>query len=570
MTADDGESHLLGSVAHQESHPLGRVAQAPDALTVSPQPLAADLRSADDRDLPSRTDVVVAALSQTIGGPVGKRALIGRARFLTPLRVMFLIALVFLALGWSTKAACLQNSGHGGGDQRVANWENQRAYYELCYSDTVPLYGAELLNQGKFPYKSSWLETDASGNPKTQFDGRPAVRYMEYPVLTGIYQYTAMALAKTYTALSKVMPLPIVAEVVMFFNISALGLALAWLATVWASARLAGRRVWDAALVAASPILIFQIFTNFDALAVALATGSLLAWARRRPVLAGVLIGLGVAAKLYPALLLIPLLLLGVRTGRLRDVGRTAMAALVSWFVVNLPVLLFFPRGWSEFFRLNARRGDDMDSLYNVVKSYTGWQGFDRNLGFWQPPVVLNSVFVVLFVLCCGAIAYIALTAPQRPRLAQLAFLVVAAFLFTNKVWSPQFSLWLVPLAVLALPHRRILLGWMTIDALVWVPRMLYLYGDQNRGLPEQWFTATVLIRDLAVMALCGLVVWQIYHPERDLVRWGGRVDDPTGGTFEYAPDAPPGWLPSWLRAQRPGREVERSPDEISDPAVPV
>ena len=95
----------------------------------------------------------------------------------------------------------------------------------------------------------------------------------------------------------------------------------------------------------------------------------------------------------------------------------------------------------------------------------------------------------VLFVLCCAGIGYVALTAPQRPRLAQLAFLVVALFLLTNKVWSPQFSLWLVPLAVLALPHRRILLAWMTIDALVWVPRMLFLYGEQNRGLPEQWFT---------------------------------------------------------------------------------
>jgi len=561
----------------RESPANGRGPSPPDdgsALTVSPLPLAADRRSADDRDLPSRTDVIGAALSQTIGGPVGRHALIGRARLLTPLRAMFLIALVLLALGWSTKAACLQNSGTGSGDQRVANWQNQRAYYELCYSDTVPLYGAELLNQGKFPYKSSWLETDGTGAPKTQFDGRPAVRYMEYPVLTGVYQYTAMALAKTYTALSKVIPLPIVAEVVMFFNISALGLALAWLATVWASARLSGRRIWDAALVAASPILIFQIFTNFDALAVAPATGSMLAWARRRPVLAGVLIGLGVAAKLYPALLLIPLLLLGVRTGRLRDVGRTAASAVVSWFVVNLPVLVLFPRGWSEFFRLNARRGDDMDSLYNVVKSFTGWGGFDPNLGYWQPPVMLNTMFVVLFVLCCGAIGYIALTAPRRPRVAQLAFLVVAVFLLTNKVWSPQFSLWLVPLAVLALPHRRILLAWMTVDALVWVPRMLYLYGDQNRGLPEQWFTATVLLRDLAVIALCGLVVWQIYRPERDLVRWKGRIDDPAGGTFEDAPDAAPGRLAPWLRpragAQQPDREPERSPDASRDSAVPA
>jgi uncharacterized membrane protein len=522
--------------------------------TTSPRRLAADLRTVDDRDCPSRTDFLGAALSNVVGGPVGRHAIIGRTAFLTPARVMFLIALAFLALGWSTKAPCLQSSGVGTGDQRVANWENQRAYYELCYSDTVPLYSAELLNQGKFPYKSSWVEKDASGTPQTRYDGQPAVRYMEYPVLTGVYQYLSMALAKTYTVLSKLIALPVVAEVVVFFDIAALGLALAWLATIWATAALAGRRVWDAALVGASPLVIFQMFTNFDALATAFAVGGLLAWARRRPVLAGVLIGLGVAAKLYPVLLLGPLLVLGIRTGRLAELARTAAATVVTWLVVNLPVMLLFTRGWSEFFRLNARRGDDMDSLYNVVRSFTGWRGFDPDLGFWQPPQMLNAVVLVLFVLCCVVVGYIALTAPRRPRVAQLAFLVVAAFLLTNKVWSPQFSLWLVPLAVLALPHRRILLAWMTIDAVVWVPRMYYLYGVPDRGLPEQWFTAAVLARDIAVLVLCALVVRQIYRPDEDLVRWGGRVDDPAGGVFDRAGDALPSWLDSWLRRPRPAR----------------
>jgi len=543
----------------------------PDTVAViSPQPLADDTRSLDDRDFPSRTDALGAALSETLGGPVGRHALIGRQPFVTPLRVMFVIALVFLALGWSTKAACLQSTSTGTADQRVANWANQRAYYELCYSDTIPLYSAELLNLGKFPYKSSWLETDATGKPRTTYDGRPAVRYMEYPVLTGLYQYASMALAKTYTALTKVVGVPVVAEVVMFFNISAFGLAFAWLATVWGTAMLAGRRIWDAALVAASPILIFEIFTNFDALATAFAIGSMLAWARRKPVLAGVLLGLGVAAKLYPALLLLPLLLLGVRTGRLRQVGQTAATAAVTWLLVNLPVMILFPRGWSEFFRLNARRGDDMDSLFNVVKSVTDWPGFDANLGFWQPPILLNSIVAVLYVICLAAIGYVALTAPRRPRVAQLAFLVIATFLLTSKVWSPQFSLWLVPLAVLALPHRRILLTWMTIDALVWIPRMYYLYGDESRGLPEQPFTATVLLRDLAVLAMCALVVWQIYHPERDLVRFGGRIDDPPGGIFDNADDAPPARLPSWLRprGQTRGQTREETSDEGGDRAL--
>lgn len=531
-------------------------------VTVSPARLAPDLRSADDRDLPSRTDVMGAALSGVVGGPVGRHAMIGRAPFLTPFRVMLLIALVFLGLGYTTKAPCLVTTGSGTADQRVANWQNQRAYYEFCYSDTVPLYTAELLNLGKFPYKSSWIETDSAHKPRVQYDGTRAVRYMEYPVLTGMYQYASMSVAKTYTALSKLVRIPVVAEVIMFFNISAFGLALAWMATVWATMRMSGRRPWDAAVVAGSPILIFQAFTNFDALATACAAGAMLAWSRRKPVVAGVLIGVGVALKLYPLLLLIPLAMLAVRTGKWRPVAKTAITALVTWIAVNLPIMVMYPRGWSEFFRLNTRRGDDMDSLYNVVKSFTGWGGFDTNLGFWQPPTVLNAVSAVLFVVCCAAIAYVAWTAPQRPRLAQLAFLVVAAFLLTNKVWSPQYSLWLVPLAALALPHRRILLAWMTIDALIWIPRMLYLYDDPKFGLPEQFFTTTVLVRDIAVIGLCALVVRAIYRPEHDLVRWGGRIDDPSGGVFDEAGDNPPRWLPARLRprptaAPEPDRDPE-------------
>ena len=540
--------------------------------TVSPLPLAEDLRSDDDRDLPSRTDVIGAAVAGVVGGPVGRHALIGRTRLLTPLRVMFLIALVLMAMGWSTKAACLQSTGSGAPDQRVANWQNQRAYYELCYSDIVPLYGAELLSNGKFPYKSSWFERDSAGHPKTQYNGAPAVRYMEYPVLTGMYQYVSMALAKTYTAVAKATRSPIlngVAEVVMFFNIAAFGLALGWLTTVWATAMLAGRRIWDAALVAASPILIFQIFTNFDALATALAIGGLLAWARRRPVLAGVLIGLGVAAKLYPALLLLPLLLLGVRTGRLGAAVRATLAAAATWSVINVPLMVLYPRGWSEFYRLNTRRGEDMDSLFNVLKSFTGWAGLDSNLGFWQPPVTLNIVVSLLFLACCAAIGYMALTAPRRPRVAQLAFLFVAAFLLVNKVWSPQFSLWLVPLAVLALPHRRILLAWMTIDALVWVPRMMYLYGEENKGLPLQWFTGTVALRDIAVLGLCALVVRQMYRPAEDLVRRDG-VDDPAGGVFDQAPDDFPARWPRRLLPRQRTVQPQEVWDAGRDSAVPA
>lgn len=498
------------------------------AKVVSPAPLAPDLHSADWRDTPGWNDPMVSRLSTAIGGPVGRYALLGRTRFFTPLRVLLLLAVVFLAFGWFTKAACIQQAPLGPNGELGLDWRGNRQYVAMCYSDVVPLYGAERLNEGAFPYATSWEEPAA--------DGGTQVRYMEYPVVAGLYQYVSMRVAKAWDSASW---LPGGLQVAIYFNVVALGLAMAWLVTVWATALSAGRRIWDAALVAASPLVIVHAFTNFDALATACAAGGLLAWARRRPVLAGVLLGLGGATKLYPLLLLGPLFLLCLRAGRIRVFGRTAAAAAAAWLAVNLPIMLLFPRGWAEFFRLNTERGADPDSIYNVVRSLTTWSGWDA--------ATLNSVSLVLFAAACAAIAWLALTAARRPRLAQLCFLVVAAFLITNKVWSPQYSLWLVPLAVLALPHRRALLAWMAIDALVWVPRMYYYLGAADKGLPEQWFTVTVLIRDVAVLALCAAVIRQIRNPSEDLVRYG-FVDDPIGGAVDQAPDAFPPWLPRVLR----------------------
>lgn len=541
---------------------------------VAPATLAADLRSADARDRPSRNDSLTAQLSSVVGGPVGEHALIGRVRFWTPLRVMFAFTVVFLALGWFAKAGCIQQTDDGAGGLML-DWSNGRQYVAMCYSDTVPLYGAERLDEGAFPYKKFWIEKTPDGGTET--------RYMEYPVLSGLYQYAAAQIANAWDHL----PLPGALSVVVYFNIVALGLSMGWLITVWASSRLAGRRVWDAALIAVSPLVIVHAFTNFDALATAFAATGLLAWARRKPVLAGILLGLGGAAKLYPLLLLGPIVVLCLRADpmqrqpaaraglRLRDIDSldalgvylretparthlfalrplgaatlTVCAAVGTWIAVNLPIAALYPEGWREFFRLNTTRHADPDSIYNVITSFTGWGGFDGQLEHGQPPTVLNSVSLLLFALACAGIAYLALTAARRPRVAQLCFLVVAAFLLTNKVWSPQYSLWLVPLAVLALPHRRILLAWMTIDALVWAPRMYYYLGEDAKGLPEQWFTGTVVLRDLAVLGLCALIVHQILQPGDDLVR-REFVDDPAGGILDRAPDPLLAWLPEFLR----------------------
>ena len=472
------------------------------------------------RVVPTWTEPIAVAASRSVGGPLGRHALVGRSRYWTPLRVVLLFAVAVLALGFLGKANCLQSYDTADGPQ--LDWRNDRQYISMCYSDTVPLYGIEGVAGGSVPYRDPWIEGEGTSNEK--------VRYMEYPVLTGFFQYANARTTDAWQWLAARMPLPTALSVVVYFDVTALWLAMAWLVAVWAVRAMRRTRPWDAALVALSPLVVVHVFTNFDALAVACATGGMLALARRRPVLAGILLGIGGAFKFYPLLVLLPVLLVGWRRRDIATAARTIGAAVAAFVLINLPVAVAFTPGWWEFFRLNQTRPADPDSLYFVVSYFTGWAGFDGPLADGQAPVVLNAVSLALFATCCAGVAVLAWKAPGTPRIASLAFLVVASFLLVNKVWSPQYSLWLVPLAVLALPRWRLLLAWMLVDALVWVPRMFYYLTPANKGLPPDWFLGTVVARDAMVVLLCALVVRTVLRPSEDPVRAG------------VAPDADPDW----------------------------
>ncbi|WP_346273080.1 glycosyltransferase 87 family protein [Pseudonocardia sp.] len=475
--------------------------------------------------MPSWAEPLAASASRVVGGPLGRHALVGRSRFWTPLRVVLLMAVVVLAMSWLGKSACLQQYPTADGTLAL-DWQNSRQYVAMCYSDTVPLYGIERLDDpAALPYRDPWTETAQ--------DGSETVRYMEYPVLTGFFQWANARLADGWLAVASHVPLPSGLPVVVYFDLVAVWLALSWLVVVRSVHRLRPHRPWDAALVAISPLVLVHAFTNFDALAVAFALGGLVAVARRRPVLGGILLGLGGAAKLYPLLLLLPVIMVGLRRREPGPVWRTVVGAAASWLAVNLPVAVAYPAGWWEFFRLNQSRPADPDSLYYALSYFTGWDGFDGPLKHGEVPVILDAVTAGLFVVVCAGLAVLAVRAPRPPRLASLAFLVVAAFLLVNKVWSPQYSLWLVPLAVLALPRWRLLLAWMAVDALVWVPRMFYYLGTDHKGLPPDWFLGAVLVRDAFVVVLCVLVVRSVLRPETDPLRAPGSAADPDWPTAD-------------------------------------
>jgi uncharacterized membrane protein len=211
-------------------------------------------------------------------------------------------------------------------------WGAPGVYTHACYSDIPPLYYGRGLADGEVPYI-----------------GQSEDRQVEYPVLTGAVMWLTAQLVPSSDVPSD--------RSRWYFDINAIGLALAAAVAVGATMALAGRRPWDAAMFALAPGLALAGTINWDLYAVALLALGMLAWAREKPVAAGVLIGLAAATKFYPLFVLGPLLVLCLRAGRMREFWTTLVGAVCAWAAVNVPVMLADFDGWSKFYRLSQDRG---------------------------------------------------------------------------------------------------------------------------------------------------------------------------------------------------------------------
>jgi hypothetical protein len=251
-----------------------------------------------------------------------------------------------------------------------------------------------------------------------------------------------------------------------------------------------------------------------------------------------VLLGLAVATKFYPLLIFGALLLLCLRAGRMREFARAFGAGLAAWLVVNLPIALTATSGWGRFYAFSRDRGADWGSVWYLFEHYNIPVLGDSSSG------ALNLLSSGGFALACVGIAALALAAPRRPRLPQLCFLLLAAFLILNKVWSPQYVIWLVPLAVLCRPRVWAYVIWQLAEVAyffgIW-GYFVFLYRTPGEGgyggVPTGWYFVILAARLLTVGLLASTVVADILQPERDRVRAAGLRDDPAGGALDGAPD---------------------------------
>lgn len=463
--------------------------------------------------VPSRSDSLLRNFTELVGGPLGKRSSPGEvsARPFTVERVLIVLTVIAALLAVLAKDYC-----------RVNGWETPGQFYATCYSDFPELFKNRGLGDGVFPFL-----TQGS--------------LFEYPVLMGIIAGVTALMVPGQGVGSE--------RILGYFDVNATLIVAVWMVTVILTARINKRRPWDAAMVAVAPGIILAGFINWDMWAVGLLALGMYFFARDKLILAGVFIGLGTATKLYPLLILGAVLVLSLRSGKFRAFFVTAGAALASWLAVNLPLAALNPAGWRYFFEFTQSRPAGYSSpwfAYNLVADRLQWMQMNA--------ATINTLALYLFIAACALIGILALCAPQRPRIAQLAFLIVAAFILTNKVYSPQFVIWLIPLLALARPRWRDFLIWQAAEGLHWAAIWMYLGqatsgGSVQHNLDMSYYVLAVGLHMVVTAYLMARIIMDIWDPAQDPLRIDGE-DDPHGGPFDGARD--------WLRVDllRPSRSV--------------
>ena len=289
-------------------------------------------------------------------------------------------------------------------------WATPDQYIHACYSDIPALYGERGLSKGDWAYAN----------------GADSV---EYPVITGVIMW----------ALAKITPGGEDA-LTNYFNINIFFLALLF---IFIALMVYKMRPEFSYLFPLAPAVVASLYINWDLWAIISMLGAIYWFDRKNLDLSAIALGVAISTKFMPAFLLIPIALIFLRRNQLRAALKYFAITALTFVVINLPVYLTTPEGWLRFYQLNISRGPDWGSLWYAMSS----------LGVNLPNT--NYLSILLLLAGFSAIALYVLELRYVPSLAALSFIVMATVMCVSKVYSPQYILWLTPLAVIALIDKR-------------------------------------------------------------------------------------------------------------------
>jgi uncharacterized membrane protein len=292
--------------------------------------------------------------------------------------------------------------------------------------------------------------------------------------------------------------------------------AVAVLLLVRALARATGgnERLAMAAVVLAPLVTGAMIRNHFDLAPVAITLAALLLIVLDRPVAGFATLGAAVALKFFPIVIAPVALAWLIGRGRRRDAlhGTLALGAVLA---VALAVMLALsPSGTADALHWQTARPVQVESIPGVVlRVIGGAQSVKtfRSDGLLHPAsgvvtgVVLGVGLVAIALLAAGV-----MRRPGRRELLLASLAAVAAYATFGKVISPQYLVWTVPLAALALAWRRLaLFGAVAGATLLTFVEFPSSYTAVTDGRPLA--ILLVAARDLLLVLAVALSVRELY-----------------------------------------------------------
>ena len=387
---------------------------------------------------------------------------------------VFILALLSATFSYLKFARCVESG-----------WISPAVYQLGCYTDITALYEARQFSVDSFPYSSG-------------------VNSLEYPILSGIGIWLISLITKDGPE-----------GLYQFFILNIIALSIFYSYLIHLIAKIERK---SALIYALSPAVISALFINWDIWAITPIIASLYFLSDNRYRLAGALLSIGIFLKFFPVIFIIPILLFiwrrpSASTQFLQGLGASAA-------IINFPFMLLDLNGWAKFYIFNYQRGVDFGSLWYVISLKGSWISA---LNWIATPLVLVLLLLIYFRF--------------RDNLLGSIFLASVIFFTLNKVYSPQYVLWLTVVALLFFPKTRIFYAlfslWQGAELgyQIGIWRHLLTILQESGGISADTYIGITVFRIFTLLLLAG---YGLYLLENNFVKGGRSESNRQSDLFAY------------------------------------
>jgi uncharacterized membrane protein len=342
---------------------------------------------------------------------------------------------------------------------RVNDWASPDNYTHACYTDIPALFSERGLNTNIFPYLSS-------------------TNSIEYPPVIGLGNWLISFITPSENSFRT------------FFDINALIILVLFFISAIIVRKIAPTYQY---LFPLAPAVIASLFINWDMWAVVSTLLAIYYFDKKKYEASGIWLGISIATKFFPIVLLLPIAIIFYRSSQIQLFYRYLFTTAIFWGAINIPIALTHFDGWWRFFKLNLERGADFGSIWYALSL------LDIKIPY------LDLIYPLLSIVLFIGLAIYLLKLPSTPNLAAIALFALVIFTTVGKVYSPQYILWLTPLAVIALQNsKQLITFWfwqateITYHLAIW--QYLALFSDAQFGLPAGGYALATIIR---VIGMC-------------------------------------------------------------------